>query len=399
MTDASIRAPAPGLSLTLLLAAVTAIGPFALQSIAPATPTLSVQLAVSEEATLLLVSLSMWSLAAGSIFYGPFADRYGRRPVMLWGLAAAAFGSLLAALSDAYWVVLLGRILQSVGAGAGLVLARAVARDLFEFREATILISRITGIMVIAPMFAPLIGGLALDLLGWRAIFALIGLLCVAMFALIWLRLEESLRVPSPRLSVASVLTDYSSIIRRRPFVAHAAHVSFSMASFFLFVGGAPYVMERAYGVSGAAFGVLFLTIAGSFSAANFLSGRVIERIGARRAIIGGAAFSAFAGAASAAPLYLGLESPYVLILGAALSAFGAGIAMPGAVSGAVSAAPERAGAASGLLSALQFGSAGVAAQLSTLLPTSIGWPLAASMAAASILSLVSYRALVPRGA
>lgn len=384
-------------SLTLLLAAATAISPFALQIIAPAMPTLSRELKTPEELVQLLVSLSMAALAVSAIIYGPLADRYGRRPVMLSGLALAFFGALLAAMSDAFWAVLLGRLLQAAGAGAGMVLSRAIARDLFAYREAAVLISRITAIMVVAPMMAPLVGGLMLEAISWRAIFYLIAGLCALLFTLLYFRLDESLKEPSPSLSIGVALSDYGLIMRRKAFWAPGVAASASISGFFLFVGGAPYVMERAYNYSAAEYGVLFLAISAAFSAANFVSPWATTRFGPQRVIIGGALGSSAAMAVCALFLALVSDSPLILMTGAVVGAFSAGVAVSNMIAGAVEAAPERAGSASGLLSVLQFGAAGAAAQLASILPADKGWPLAIGMALISVLGAGAYFLLSDR--
>lgn len=390
------------LALTIMLAAVSSIGPFAVQAIAPGLPAIGRALEVSPAAAQLLVSLAVFAMAAGAIVYGPLADHFGRRPVLLGGLALTVLGATIAALAPVFEVVLLGRVLQSVGAGAGMVLARAVARDLFGQDGAAAMIARITGFMVIAPMVAPVIGGVLIEGVGWRGLFAAIA--CFALGLLFWARarFQETLVSPSPGVDLGAVLRDYRMILARPAFRAHAAFATLSISTFFLFVGAAPYVMEQSFGLGPASYGALFIAISVTYMAANFSAAWAARRWGARRLILRGPPLFAIGGLPLAAALAMGVGGAgwggaALLAFVCAVNAVSAGWSQPQALAGAVSAAPERAGSASGLTAVLMFTGAGVAAQAATLLPPLSPGVLPIAMSVMAVLSSVLFWLLAPR--
>ena len=397
------------LSLIFLLAAATALGPFALQALAPGLPRLSVALAVPESAAQMMISLSMAATALGAVVYGPISDRYGRRPVLLAAAALSTGGATLSALAPNFEVALIGRLIQAIGGGAGMVLARAAARDLFGATGAAAMIARITAAMVIAPMIAPAVGGVAVEFAGWRGIFLLTALISFGLGVWIWMGFAETVQRFSPRLDLSSALSDYAKIAWRRAFWADASYAALSLASFFLFVSGGPYVMERAFNVGPGLYGVFFFIAAAFYMGANLLSPMITERVGRRGAILLGAWIGAAGPAASTAFLFFHEASAELApgaIDWAAAAAFvfavtansiGAGVAVPNAVAGAVSAYPERAGSASSLLSVVQFSIAGVAAQSATWFPLDVGWALCLGMTILGAAAALTCWALWPR--
>lgn len=393
--DRASGPPAPPIGLTLILAGVTGLAPFSIQVIAPGLPAVAEALAVSESAAALLVSLATLSMAFGAIVYGPLADFYGRRPVLLAGLGLGFVGAVAAASSAALEWVLLGRFLQCLGAGAGLVLARAVARDLYGREGAALMISRVTAIMVAAPMIAPALGGYLIEYFGWRSVFWAVAAMAAGLLALVWTRFRETLKTPSPEIAVGAALRDYRSIIGRPDFRRPAIAVTFSIATFFSFVSGAPYAASETFGVSPSDYGKLFAAVAGAFMLANILSPRFSARVGPDRAVFLGMTIAAVCALIGAAGLWLGAATGGgqwfgFLMLGALGNAVGAGLALPQALAGAVSAAPDRAGSASSLVSVLQFSAAAAAAQIASLAPGGAPEVLAAMMALLAVLAALS---------
>lgn len=385
-------------SLILLLAGVTAIGPFAMQAIAPGLPGFSRAMQVSEGAAQAMISAAMLCASLGAVIYGPLADRYGRRPVLLGAMLLSAIGALAAAAAPVFGGALAGRIVQSLGAAAGMVLARAVAQDLYGSRGAHTVISKITALMVVAPMLAPAAGGVLAGAFGWRGVFVAIGVVSVGLTIWVYYGFRESARVFSPKLDIASALGDFRGILAKPAFLGHAAMGSALLASFFMFVSGAPYLFERGFGIGPTGFGMLFIIAAFVYMMANLASPRVSERLGRGRTMQLGAAL-AMAGPIGGA-LVLGLfhsasgpgadwTGAAMLMAGLSLHSVGTGLAMPNAIAGAVAASPERAGSASSLFSVLQFGAAAASAQVAGFLHLEQGPPLLLSMALLSGLGLV----------
>ncbi len=311
----------------------------------------------------------------------------------------AVVGSAIAAFAPSFEVILLGRVLQSLGTGAGMVLARAVARDMFGVSGSAAMIARITGFMVVAPMVAPTIGGLVIEYIRWRGVFGAIGVFSAVLLVWAQARFQESLQNTSESLGLASVFRDYARILGKRAFVAYCSYTALSIGTFFLFIGAAPYLMEQRYGLTPAEYGLLFIGVSLAFMAANFYSARAAARFGARNVVLYAPLFSVGWSLVVAALLaagvggvgYLGAVLAVAVCIGNAVSA---GLATPQAVAGAVNTSPDRAGSASGLIAVVQFGTAGVVAQLSTLLSPTSAIALPIGMAALAAGSTLAFWAL-----
>lgn len=355
--------------LILLLAAVTAIGPFTLHALSPALPMISSGLDVSAAAAQLLLSLSLVAMAVATLIWGPLSDRYGRRPVLLAGLMIAVAGSALAALAPSLAVAILGRVLQAAGGAAGMVLARAVAQDVFGAGRAAGVIGQMTAFMVAAPMVAPTASGLLVAWVGWRGVFWMSAVLCAVL--VLWARASLAETAPAVGASTGPVdlLRGFADVGARRVFWRYAGYASCSLAGFYYFVAITPYVMREAFGQGPAAYGLYFIMLSATFMATNFIAGRVSARFGSERVLMGGALMSLSGPAISAALLLGGMHLPIVLFLPGMIQSFGAGLAMPNAMASAVASAPGRAGAASGLLGFSQFLLASVTTQLGGFLP------------------------------
>ncbi|MCH8169143.1 MAG: multidrug effflux MFS transporter [Proteobacteria bacterium] len=379
--------------LIALLAAVTAIGPFALQALSPALPALAADFKVPAAVAQLMLSLSLVAMAVSTLVWGPVSDRLGRRPVMLAGLVLAGFGSALAALAPELWIAILGRLMQAGGAVAGMVLARTVATDLYGKDRSAAVIGQITAAMVVAPMVAPALSGLIVESVGWRGIFALVA---GAAFGLaLWVRARLPETAPRGRReSPLATLRAFAEIGRRKAFWAHAWFGACSLAGFLFFVGAAPYVMEQAYGARPSVYGLFFMPLAATYMLANMACGRMTSRFGRRRMIIFGGSCTIVAMGVGLVVMSLGVVNPLALMVPAFFHSIGAGLSVPNSIAGAVGAAPERAGAASGLLGFIQFLTAAVTTQIAGFLPPDIAAPTLAGMAVLSIIGLSGFLAL-----
>ena len=383
-------------ALVALLAAVTAIGPFSLQALSPALPAISAGFDVRSEVTQLMLSLSLVSMAVATLVWGPVSDRLGRRPIMIFGMLLAGAGSALAALAPELWMAILGRLMQAGGAVAGMVLARAVAQDLYGRDRSAGVIGQITAAMVLAPMIAPALSGVIVVLVGWRGIFALVAVAGVALAVLVRAKLPETAPMKA-RETPRQIIRGFAVISQSRAFWAHAFFGASSLAGFLFFVGSAPYVFETAYGVRPSVYGFYFMPLAVVYMLANILCGRLTRRFGGRKMIIAGGSATIVAMAMGAAVFASGVVGPFVLIVPALFHSFGAGLSVPNAVAGAVGAAPERAGAASGLLGFFQFMTAAVTTQIAGFLPHDSIAPIFAGMTILASIGLTGYL-LLERG-
>ncbi|MEM9059864.1 MAG: multidrug effflux MFS transporter [Pseudomonadota bacterium] len=385
--------------LILLLAAVTAIGPFSMHALAPALPFVSTDFGVPAALAQLMLSLSLVAMAVFNLIWGPLSDRFGRRPMLLLGLALGAVGSVVAALAPDIWSAVFGRLMQAAGAAAGMVLARAVAQDMFGQARAAGVIGQITAVMVAAPMIAPTVSGFVIDAGGWRAVFWMSAGLCVLL--VVWSR--ASLVETAPRdatgSGVADLLRGFVIVGGRRAFWRYAGFSAFSLAGFYYFVAVAPYVMREAFEQGPKAYGFYFMMLSGTYMLTNFLAGRFSARFGGERVMVFGALLTLLGPVIVAVLLGAGVFHPLAVFMPGMIQSFGAGLATPQSMAGAVGSAPERAGAASGLLGFTQFLVASVTTQAAGFLPHGEAMVIPMGMGLCLVLSCVCLFGLRPRAA
>src|SRR3954447_10615742 len=228
--------------LLALLIALTAIGPLCLNILAPAMPGLVTTLGAGTGAVQLTLSLFLFGMAVSQLVLGTLSDRFGRRPVMLAGLAITVISSVAAIAATSIAGLIVARVFQAFGATAGIVIARAVIRDLYERDRAASMIGWVTMAMVIAPMLAPLLGGMLDTAFGWQAIFAFIGVSAAAV--LVWtIFVLPEMRAVASSEGIARFVADTKSLLTDPKFIGYALVSTFNSAMFFTFIGGAPHVV------------------------------------------------------------------------------------------------------------------------------------------------------------
>jgi MFS transporter, DHA1 family, multidrug resistance protein len=374
----------------LALVAISALSPFAINVIVPAMPELQRVFSTSYSHVQLTLSLFLASVAISQIVIGPLSDRFGRRPVLLIGLSCFTLACVVAAFATSVEALIGLRIVQGATGCVGLVLGRAIVRDLFERRQAASMIGYITMGYALAPMVAPFIGGLLLEGFGWQAIFwfmAGFGLTCIAV---VYRFIAETNLRPTPKISFGTLFADYRRLVRDGDFVLFTMAASFGSGFFFAFLGGAPYVSEHILGLSPIRYGMWFGLIALGYSTGNFLSGRFAERIGVTRMILAGSIIAVVASTIPPALFALGYGSAAALFVPMMLTGISNGIVLPNAIAGAISVRPEIAGAAAGLSGAVQIGcGAGMSALAGILLEGGeTAFPLFAVGAATAAIAL-----------
>lgn len=372
------------------LIAITGIGPFAMQMFLPSLPAIQEAFAVTPGVAQLVFSASLAAIAVMTLAFGPLSDRYGRRPPLLTGMAVFIAGSAMCAWAPSIELLILGRVIQAAGGAAGLVLARAIVRDLYDKDESAVVIAYLTVGMVAAPMVAPAIGGVVTDVLGWRYVFAFLGVVGVLVTALVLLRLGETLGERAPVGGVGGMLKGFARLLRSPAFCGYTFQSTFAMAAFFSFLSGAPYVMIRLMGRPASEYGLYFMLVAGCFMVGNFISARRSRRFGLDRMIVVGSALALAATGGLLALMAGGLWTPLALFVPTMAMALGNGLSIPNSLAGAVSVDPRLAGAASGLAGFLQMMVSAVAAQAVGSLQNGTPYPMAVFMVAGSLLSLLA---------
>ncbi len=312
------------------------------------------------------VSLYLALSALLQLFIGPLSDRYGRRPVLLGALVLfllATLGTLLA--TTAGWFLAF-RMMQAVIA-TGMVLSRAIVRDMVDGPRAASMIGYVTMGMSVVPMIGPSIGGLLADSYGWKASFIFLGAAGLATLALVWADLGET-KTPS-RISLWAQFGQYPALLGSGKFWLYAGLTSFSTGSFFAALGGAPYVGSDVFGLTPPMVGAYFALIAIGYAGGNFLAGRFSMRVGITGMLLIGTSIS-LGGMVLLLILSLANLSSALGFFGILmLLGLGNGIALPSGNAGVLSVRPDLAGAASGLSGAIMLtGGAALAALAGVLL-------------------------------
>ena len=348
--------------LTALLIAMSGVGSLSLNLLVPAIPGLVARLGADLESVQLTVSLYILGLAAAQLVFGPLSDRFGRRPVVLVGLAIATIASTAAIFAASIASLIVARVAQSLGASTGQTISRAIIRDLHERDRAASMIGLVTSVTVIMPMVAPLIGGVLDTLFGWESIFVFSALLSVAV--LVW----AVAALPETR-SFASrgggrFRADLSALAASPRFFGYALCAGLGSAPFFSFLGGAPHVVVTLLGRTSAEYGLWFFLPSIGFMAGNFVVARLTMRFGIHVLIWWGIAFTIFGCLLNAAvyAAFPGWEM-VTLFFPQIIIGLGNGLLLPTAIAGAVSIRPQVAGTASGMTGCIQMAIGAAAAQ------------------------------------
>src|SRR5690349_21778902 len=272
----------PTLTPTLLglLALLSSFTPLSIDMYLPALPLIASELRASAGDIQLTLSAFLLAFGFGQIFYGPSGDRFGRRPVILTGLAIYIVASIGCAFAAEAGHLVALRLLQGLAACGGVVLARTMVRDLAEKDQAARAMSLMHACSSIAPMLAPLIGGQVLWFFGWRAIFwVLAGIGCIA-WTLAYIRLPETLRSEYRQpLHLGAVLKRYGELVRHRAFMGYALTGGFQFAALFSFLSGSPFVFIERYGLSPQLYGLFFAFQVAFLTVGSLTNARFVPRV------------------------------------------------------------------------------------------------------------------------
>ena len=374
--------------LLSLLICITAIGPTTLNILVPALPKLAVLLATDAKTVQLAVSLYLIGLASAQLLAGPLSDRFGRRPVALGGLALTAVMSLAAITVTTVETLIVVRVLQAIGAASGIVVARAIVRDLFERDRAAAMLGLVATAMVIAPTFGPLIGGVLETAFGWQSIFLFVAAASLAVLLWAGRVLPETRLRPTGPAGTAGFLTDVAALARSPSFHGYVLCAAFASGTFFAFLGGGPHAVVTIMGRSSAEFGLWFAMSSVGYMAGNFLTSRLSMRYGVDRMIWWGLAVQAV-GAAGATLLagFAPAWGPAIIFAPQLVMGFGNGVMLPNAIAGAVSVRPRAAGTASGFLGCIQMTIGAAFVQLGGLVLSSATTVLPMAMLLAAIVA------------
>jgi DHA1 family bicyclomycin/chloramphenicol resistance-like MFS transporter len=342
----------------------------------PAMPAIGQALGTSAGAVEWTISGYLIGFSLGQLLWGPISDRFGRKVPVAIGLVLFALGSAGCALAGSVWALVGCRIVQAIGACAGVVLARAMVRDLYEGDRAARMLSTLMTIMAVAPLLGPIVGGQILALAGWRWIFWT--LVCVGLLTLAALfTLPETLRAENRNHEpLGRAVARYGALLRQRQLLGYAVSGGFFYGGIFAYIAGTPFAFISYYHVQPQAYGFLFAIGIAGIMLANLLNRSLVTRFGSDRLLRAGAAGAALTGAVAALDARFGWGGLIGLVMPLLLYVSMSGLIVANSVAGALAAFPGQAGTVSALVGATHYGAGVLGAAMVGWFAEGTPWPM-----------------------
>ena len=363
MQDAVPASPArAALSFTVLMAAMTAIGPLSIDMYLPSLPEIARDLHTQTHAAQATVAIFFVGMACGQLIYGPASDRLGRRKPILLGLGLYVLGSIASAAALSLSALLVARLAQALGACACMVIGRAVVRDHFDYRESARFFSLLALVAGIAPILAPLAGSLLLELTGWRAIFMLLTAFGASLWICVWLGLPESRsEAVAAQARQEHPLRSYVNLLRKRRLNGFLIAGALNGAAMFTYIASSPAVLIGVYHVSATQFGLLFGMNALGLIGASQLNRALLRRLAVEKVLRAAAAASAIAAGWLLFVAITRTGGLWSLLVPLFVTVSSASLIQANTLAGALSVDPTRAGTTSALFGASSFAAGALA--------------------------------------
>src|SRR4051794_11124672 len=382
--------------LVLLLGSLSAFGPLSMDMYLPGLPAMARDLSAPAWAAQLTITTSMLGLAGGQLVAGPISDTLGRRRPLLAGLAAYMATSLLCAFAPSVWVLLALRLVQGGAGAAGIVIARAIVRDLHEGIEAARFFALLVLVAGLAPILAPLVGGQLLHVTDWRGIFVVLaGIGALLLRAAGALRRESLTHETRHGGGIVATLHVFRGLVHDRPFMGYTLAAGLTFAAMATYISGSPFVLQDIHGVSPQLFSVIFASNAIGIMAASQISRALVGRYGPRAMLNAGVWVSSVGGLGVLVSVVAGLGLPG-LLPSLFVMVSSVGIVLPNSAALALADHPRTAGSASALLGVTQFATGALAAPLAGVGGSHTALPMAIVMATLPVAGLVCLRVLAP---
>jgi len=372
----------------LTLVSITLVGSMSIHLFLPALPEVKKSFDASDAMVGATFSLALLAMACSTLVYGALSDRLGRRPVLLTGLSLFCLGSLLSALAPSVEALLAARVLQALGAGCGVTLARAIARDRFGSERLLKAIAYLAMATTLATTFSPLLSGLLVDSLGWRSVLWMVFLAGSMILAAAWRVLAESRPAEDAAAQSSGYLRNYASLLSNPVFAGYVLSNGFSSGTFLSVASALTFLLKDYLGRSATEFGLYFALFPAGFVCGNYLAGRLSARISPDTQILTGALIMALLVAGQAALILAGHVTPLVLVIPWCLISMAQGLITPNAHAGAIRVRPHLAGTAAGIAMFCHFALGAAFVQFGTLIADGTPVPMVITMSAGTLLTV-----------
>lgn len=336
--------------IVLILSMLLGIQPVTTDLYLPALPALTEGFGAAMSQAQLTLSALLLAFGTSQLIWGPLSDRFGRRPILLCGLAAYTLASVGSTFAPSMAMLIAWRVVQGAAMGAVVMCARAIVRDLYQPLEGARVMSKgLSGLGVLACICAPL-GGVLSELYGWRIALAALAVFGAATLALVGLRFEETLAQKNPlALQPMTLLRTWLTILRNPTFLAFSALTAASYGGLFTFLATSSFVFIQVLGLSKTGYGLVMFSMCFCYLTGTFICRRLLPRFGVRRSVAIAACLSLTAGTTMGVLAWAGVQNVWAIMLPYYLFMLGHGVHQPCGQSGAVGPFPQAAGAASAL--------------------------------------------------
>lgn len=380
-----------------LLAALVSLGPLSTDLYLPALPAIATAFATDTAGVQWTLSGYLLSFAPAQLLYGPFSDRYGRRPAVAIGLAIFLAATVACAAAPTLGALIAARVVQAIGSCGGPVVARAVVRDTTDPPRAAAVYATIAGLMAFAPAIGPVLGGVVVDLGGWRAAFWLLAVAALGIGLAAAFLLPETIPMRDrTALDPARLLSAYAHLLRHRRFLGYALVSAFTYTGLFCFISGSSHVAQMGLGLGPRGYGILFAAAVCGYIAGSSIARRLSPRLGVDRTLRLGVGLCVLFGWSGPAALALLGSNVVTVTAPMVLYMIAFALAQANAQSGAVAPFPEMAGRASALLGFLQWGIAAFGGLAVALVLDRHGWAMAVGIAISASLAALAWLWLAP---
>ena len=315
----------------------------------PVIPAVRAALGLSASLAQLTFSIALFGMAISTLFYGSLSDRYGRRPVLLSGLALFLVGSALSAVATSVVPLVLGRLVQAIGAGSGLTLGRAIAQDVYGADRLVKAIAYLTMAYTIGPMISPMVGGILIDAFGWRSVFFFALGFGAVITACAYVAVFES-RPPMPgKRSSGNILRNYADLFRHARFTGFVLQSGFMSATFLTTASAASSLLKDMLHRPSTEFGIYFLLFPFGYLTGNFITSRIGSRVANETMVLGGSLLLLATVAVQSSALLAGYVTPWTLFVPGFFLTLSQGLSLSYAQAGAMATNLKLAGTAAGI--------------------------------------------------